>query len=141
MLIVFVGRGTPIDHATGFVVSEAQGRILSLTAPAEGPAAGGLSAPAGGARMKTVVSNREGRFWEAGRVEFPGIDSWLDVDTPEPGAAQTREDGSSFGSISWRVLGGGGRFEGACGIVTGNFTGDADGGFVDHQLYKLFLPA
>ena len=91
--------------------------------------------------MSTRVYNRDGQFFEAGRIVFPDISSHVDVDTPDPARVYPRPDGSSYGAATWRILGGSGRFAGAQGLVTGNFTGDADGGFVDHQLYKIFLPA
>jgi len=62
------------------------------------------------------------------------------VDTAIPGRVTTTEDGWSSGSISWRITGGSGRFVGATGIATGNFIGDPDGSFTDHQLFKLVLP-
>jgi hypothetical protein len=83
---------------------------------------------------------RGDQTFEAGRVEFPDIDSHLDVDTVIPGRFTTTDDGVSTGSISWRVTGGSGRFEGATGLVTGNFIGYPDGRFTDHQLFKLVLP-
>jgi hypothetical protein len=132
MLIVFEGKGEPIDHAVGFVRSVADGAVI---------AADGLDAPCAAASFRSVVASTSAGNWESGRVDFPEIASWLDVDTPAAGSAAEAPDGSSAGSITWRVLAGGGRFAGATGLVTGNFTGAADGSFVDHQLYKLALPA
>lgn len=132
MLIAFKGHGDQIGHATGFVESRAEGQILS---------ADGLDAPCSEARFRSIVASTSAGNWEAGRVEFPAIDSWLDVDTPSPGHAEDKTDGTSAGTITWRVLDGGGLFAGANGFVTGNFTGATDGSFVDHQLFKLFVPA
>jgi hypothetical protein len=133
MLIYFTGKGEPIGHAAGCFLSRADGELLTLDS-------GGLEAPTGRASFETVVMARGEQTFEAGRVDFPDIGSWLDVDTVIPGRVTTREDGISTGSISWRVVDGGGRFEGATGIVTGNFFGYADGTFSDHQIFKLVLP-
>lgn len=130
MLIAFEGSGKPIDGAAGFVQSRADGAII---------AGAGLDVPCATASFRSVVASTAAGNWEAGRVDFPDIDSWLEVDTPAAGSAQDKPDGSSAGTITWRVLGGGGRFQGATGLVTGNFTGSADGAFVDHQVFKLFL--
>ncbi|SCK43283.1 hypothetical protein VAR608DRAFT_4173 [Variovorax sp. HW608] len=141
MLIFFSGKGEPIGSAAGFVKSRATGRVLALDPMLRIDVEGSLQAPAGDARFETVVMVQDDRTWESGRVDFPGIDSHLNVDTVVPGRFSVREDGLSTGSISWRVTGGSGHFEGATGIVTGNFVGHPDGTFTDHQLFKLVLPA
>ncbi|MCS5992099.1 hypothetical protein LNP02_28500 [Klebsiella variicola subsp. variicola] len=64
----------------------------------------------------------------------------MDVITETPGKINNHENGTATGSISWKVVGGSGIFEGATGIVTGNFVGNADDTFTDHQLFKLVLP-
>jgi hypothetical protein len=140
MLIFFSGKGEPIGHAEGFVSSKARGRIITAASEVELPPQGVLQSEGDEASFDTVVFARDGRFWEAGRVDFPKLKSHLDVRTVNPGVSETRPDGSSFGSISWQVSGGGGFFAGATGVVTGNFTAAADGQFRDHQLYKIFLP-
>src|SRR6266567_2387797 len=77
-----------------------------------------LTADVGRSLMSTRVFNHDGRFFEAGRIYFPDIDSHLDVDTPDPARAYPRPDGSSYGAATWRIRGGGGRFAGAHGLVT-----------------------
>jgi hypothetical protein len=139
MLVLFEGEGAPVPDAAGFVRSEARGTILSVSGGAL-PPEGEVQSPAGEARFSTMVFAQDGRFFEAGRVDFPGIGSHLIVTTRQPGTSNDLPGGASAGSISWTVTGGGGRFEGATGIVTGNFTARADGRFFDHQLFKLILP-
>ncbi len=131
LLIVFRGRTTPVESSPGFVSSVADGDVLLVSEPGKSFA---------NARFKTLVYAQSGRFYEAGRVEFPGTDHFLMVDTPEPGTSREAVDGSSSGSVTWRILSGGGDFEGAQGLVTGNFTGAADGTFTDHHLYRIVLP-
>ena len=136
MLVEFRGQGTAVENSPGFSVSEAAGPVksISLTQPADVWS----EHPAGDVRMKTRVFTSEGRFWESGEIIFPQLGS-LVIDSPAPGTVHQRSDGSSYGSITWRVLSGSGRFEGVQGIVTGNFTGDPKGGFIDHQVYNLLL--
>lgn len=140
MLIFFSGRGDQIGHAAGFVLSRAAGTVLALDPTSDIGPEGALQVPARQARFETVVMARGDRTWEAGRVEFPEIDSHLDVETAIEGRVHTLESGEVTGSISWRVTGGGGRFADATGVVTGNFIGLPDGSFSDHQLFKLMLP-
>lgn len=140
MLIYFTGKGEPIGYASGVVRSRAEGQILALSPEFLVEQEGTLQLPTGHARFDTVVTVRGDQSWETGRVEFPEIDSYLDVDTVMPGRIQAQPNGYCTGSIAWRVLGGGGRFAGATGIVTGNFVGNPDDTFTDHQLFKLVLP-
>ncbi len=141
MLIVFTGRTEPLPHAEGFVASKADGIVVAPFSGLALPDDGGLEAPPTSARFETFVAALDGRTIEAGRVFFPEIDSTLDVVTREPGALVPRGPDLETGSISWHVRAGSGLFAGATGIVTGNFTGRPDGTFVDHQLFKLLLPA
>lgn len=136
LLIAFTGRTSPVENSPGFVSSAAEGKVLLVLDPRATPDNNAFA----NARFKTLVYAQSGRFYEAGRVEFPGTDHFLMVDTPEPGTSREASDGSSSGSVTWRILSGGGDFEGAQGLVTGNFTGAADGTFTDHHLYRIVLP-
>ena len=141
MLIVFKGVGTPDAVAPDFVASEARGTVLEVSGDEVQRPDDLITRAPGQALMSTRVFNRDGRFWEAGRISFPDIDSYLDVASIDAARSYPRADGSSYGAATWRIVAGRGRFAGAEGLVTGNFTGDAAGGFVDHQYYKIFLPA
>jgi hypothetical protein len=138
LLIIFKGRGTPIEHSTGFAFSDAQGKVFELGAADPGVGGPWPGKPAGRATFRTVVSTQGERFNEAGRVTFEGPDGHLDIDMPNPGWVYPQADGTSRGSATWRILGGEGRFRGCTGLATGIFTGAADGSFTDHQVYKLF---
>jgi hypothetical protein len=43
------------------------------------------------------------------------------------------------GAVVWEVTGGDGRFAGASGLITSNFTFDASGQIVDNQFAVLFV--
>lgn len=45
------------------------------------------------------------------------------------------------GAVIWEVTGGGGRFRGAQGLITSNFTVAANGDVTDDQFARLFLPS
>jgi hypothetical protein len=132
MMIVFEGRGATIG-SSAFVESNAAGRIIGVE--------GVFDAPCAHATFRSAVAATPMGLWESGRVSFDEINSHLDFTTALPGESVVREDKSSSGAIAWRITGGSGRFAGASGMVTGNFTGAADDSFVDYQVYKLFLPA
>jgi hypothetical protein len=134
LLVEFRGRGTPVDTSPGFSISEATGPVELISASEMAA----VSSP-GAAKMKTRVFTLDGRFWEAGEITFAQLDGSLLVDSPAPGTVHQRPDGTSYGSITWRVLSGTGRLAGAQGLVTGNFTGDSNGGFTDYQVYNLLL--
>jgi hypothetical protein len=74
-----------------------------------------------------------------GRIDFPGTDSYLIVETTEPGTAADAPDGTTTSSMTWHIASGGGKFKGAQGQITGNSQGTADGRFTDHQVYKIVL--
>ncbi len=44
------------------------------------------------------------------------------------------------GAAVWRVEGGEGQFAGACGLITSNFSLDADHEMISHHLGVLFIP-
>jgi hypothetical protein len=135
LLVVFTGRSAPVENSPGFVSSVADGKVLSVSDPRATPA----NAPFSNARFKTMVYAQGGKFYEAGRVEFPGTPHFLVIDTPEPGTSHSAPDGTSSGTVTWRILSGGGDFDAAQGLVTGNFSGAADGTFTDHHVYRIVL--
>ncbi|MBR0784797.1 hypothetical protein [Bradyrhizobium iriomotense] len=139
VLVHFEGEGAPVPDAKGFVRSKATGTILDVKNEGLSPEAK-IEHVLGQASFDTMVFAQDGQFWEAGRVDFPGIHSHLIVETRHPGRSIDLAGGAAAGSISWTIIGGGGRFEGASGIVTGNFTARSDGRFFDHHLYKIQLP-
>jgi hypothetical protein len=47
--------------------------------------------------------------------------------------------GQVVGGVVWSITGGDGRFTGARGIITSNFTVSADGEVVDDQLARIYL--
>lgn len=140
MLLFFEGEGAPVESAKGFVHSRAKGTFIGALRGSL-PEEAVLTVFEGGAAFDTMVYGRGDQFWEAGRVDFPGVASHLLVETEHAGTTQMANDGSSSGSICWKILGGGGRFQDASGNVTGNFTARPDGHFFDHQLYKVMLPS
>jgi hypothetical protein len=140
LIIVFMGRTTPINDFPGFVIAEADGKVLSISAPSDLPPEARLDTTFSKAHFKTMVYFQAGKFHESGRIDFPGTDSYLIVETTEAGTAADAPDGTTTSSMTWHITSGGGKFKGAHGQVTGNSMGTADGRFTDHQVYKIVLP-
>jgi len=140
MLVVMDGAMEPLGVSEGFGLSRAKGVIVPLPEGLKLPAPSNFQAPEGEAIMETRVFVQDEKMHEAGRITFPGIDSYMDVTTHATGRDHPNSDGTSYGSASWYISGGGGQFADAKGIVTGNFFGAADFSFIDYQLFIIQLP-
>ena len=51
-----------------------------------------------------------------------------------------RDGRGSHGVVMWRITGGDGRFAGAQGLITSNFTVTPDGQVTDDHFTRLYLP-
>jgi len=140
LLIAFVGRTVPIEGYPGFVIAEADGTVLALTAAPDPAAQVHCDSTFTQAHFKTMLYVQGDKFHESGRIDFPGTDSYLIVSTTEAGTATDETDGTITASMIWHVTAGGGQFKGARGRITGNSRAGADGQFTDHQVYKIRLP-
>ncbi|HSF32734.1 MAG TPA: hypothetical protein VLK82_19960 [Candidatus Tectomicrobia bacterium] len=101
-----------------------------------------LEAPGGGhaAFASRVVVNADGTFDETGTITYGNL-----------GAVEFRTLGRGYmfpsgieglqrGGVLWEVTGGTGRFTGATGVITSNFSVGSDGKVVDNHFAVLYLP-
>jgi hypothetical protein len=80
----------------------------------------------------TFVEDGTITYGSAGRVEFETIGrGWVG---PSPLA------GWVVGGVVWTITGGDGRFAGARGLITSNFSVSADGEVIDDHFTRLYLP-
>jgi len=80
----------------------------------------------------TFVEEGTIRYGAAGAVTFETIGrGWVG---PGPTA------GSAAGGVLWKITGGDGRFAGARGLITSNFTVSADGDVTDNHFARVYLP-
>ena len=89
-----------------------------------------------------VTTTGQTSFDEAG-VMMLGSDSdrLLFSTVGEGFLAPSPEDGLFEGSVIWKIDGGEGKFAGASGLITSNFTLRMDTGEVwEHQVVSVFLP-
>ena len=73
------------------------------------------------------------KYGSAGKVTFKTVGRGVLGPSPLAGAQR--------GAVIWEITGGEGRFKGAQGIITSNFTVGSQGEVVDDQFVRLFLPA
>jgi hypothetical protein len=87
-----------------------------------------------------VERQADGSFVEDGTIVYgsAGAVTFVTVGKghvgPSPVAGQVR------GAVIWTVTGGDGRFAGARGLITSNFTVDAGGQVVDNHFARLYVP-
>ena len=83
----------------------------------------------------------DGSFVEDGTITYGSAGS-ITFDTLGRGHVGPAADGSgSHGVVMWRVTGGEGRFAGARGLITSNFTVTPDGRVTDNHFTRFYLPA
>ncbi len=140
----FKGNAAPVPGADNRLRAQtsAAGQSLRSVLKPEGVQAS--IDPAGGdsARFESEVEILgEGAFLEsgsitygnAGKVTFKTVGRGMLGPSPLPGIQR--------GAVIWEVTGGEGRFKGAQGLITSNFTVGAQGEVTDDHFVRLFLPA
>ena len=87
-----------------------------------------------------VERSPDGTFVEDGSITYGSAGS-ISFDTVGRGHVGPAADGrGSHGVVMWRVTGGEGRFAGARGFITSNFTVTADGLVTDDHYARLYVP-
>ena len=83
----------------------------------------------------------DGTFVEDGTITYGAAGS-VTFDTVGRGhVGPAPVTGVSHGVVMWRITGGAGRFAGAQGLITSNFTVGPDGLVTDDHFARLYLPA
>ena len=139
----FRGRGGPVPGST-------TRREARTTAPSQmwravlGPdgvsAAGEPVAGESAVLESRVERSPDGSFVEDGTITYGRAGS-ISFDTVGRGHVGPAPDGrGSHGVVMWRITGGDGRFAGAQGLITSNFTVTPDGLVTDDHFTRLYLP-
>lgn len=139
----FRGRGGPVPGST----TKRQART---TAPSQAlrtlMAADGVSGavdplPGESAVLESRVERfPDGSFVEDGTITYGRAGS-ISFDTVGRGHVGPAAGGSgSHGVVMWRITGGEGRFAGAQGLITSNFTVSPNGDVTDDHFTRLYLP-
>ena len=92
--------------------------------------------------LESEVERRgDGTFVEAGTISY-GSAGAIAFETVGRGTvAPSPVAGCQRGAVIWTVTGGEGRFAGARGVITSNFTVSAAGEVVDDHFARLYLPS
>jgi hypothetical protein len=82
----------------------------------------------------------DGSFIESGTIAY-GAFGTLSFETVGRGTVGPSPlDGWVHGAVMWKVTAGTGHLTGARGLITSNFVASAQGGVVDNQIARLYLP-
>jgi hypothetical protein len=140
----FKGTAAPVAGAANRLQARtsARSQTLGTTLEADGVQ---VSIHAGGGATATFESDVEmlsdGGFLESGRIAYGGAGSVTfktlgrGVLGPSPIAGVQR------GAVIWEITGGDGRFRGAQGLITSNFTVGSAGEVTDDHFVRLYLPS
>jgi hypothetical protein len=94
----------------------------------------------GGFESSEVTSAGEGGFKETGAITFGAGGDRLRFSTIGQGyIGPSPEPNLKQGAVMWQVDGGEGRFEGARGLITSNFTVSDAGEVTDHHVGVIFV--
>ena len=139
----FRGRGGPVPGSA----SERQARTtapsqaLRTVMTADGVTASVEPVPGESAVLESRVERfPDGSFVEDGTITYGRAGS-ISFDTVGRGHVGPAAGGSgSHGVVMWRITGGEGRFAGAQGLITSNFTVSPEGLVTDDHITRLYLP-
>ena len=143
-VLEFRGTAAPVPGASNRLRAKtvATDQTLRTALKADGVQAGIDRSGAETATFESEVEIvAEGAFLEsgsitygpAGKVTFKTVGQGLLGPGPMPGVQR--------GAVIWEITGGDGKFRGAQGLITSNFTVGSEGQVVDDHFARLFLPS
>ena len=140
----FRGRGGPVPGSTTKrqARTTAPSQALRTVVARDGVSASVEPVPGESAVLESRVERfPDGSFVEDGTITYgpAGAVSFVTVGRGHVGPAPVA--GWSHGVVMWRITGGEGRFAGAQGLITSNFTVSPDGLVTDDHFTRLYLPA
>jgi hypothetical protein len=83
----------------------------------------------------------DGAFLESGSITYGTAGKVAFKTVGQGHLGPSPEAGIQRGAVIWEVTGGEGRFKGAQGLITSNFTVGAGGEVVDDHFVRMYLPA
>jgi len=139
----FRGRGGPEPGSTTRrrARSTAPSQALRTVLGPDGVSAAIEPVPGESAVLESRVERfPDGSFDEDGTITYgpAGAVSFVTVGRGHVGPAPVA--GWNHGVVMWRITGGDGRFAGAQGLITSNFTVTPDGQVTDDHVTRLYLP-
>ena len=139
----FRGRGGPVEGSPNRrrARTTAPSQALRAVLESDGVRATVETLTGASAVLESHVERfPDGTFVEDGTITYGRAGS-ISFDTVGRGHVGPAADGrGSHGVVMWRVTGGDGRFAGAHGLITSNFTVSPDGEVTDDHFTRLYLP-
>ena len=139
----FKGRGGPVAGSPSRrqARTTAPSQTLRTVLTASGIAPSVEALPGESAVLESTVERfPDGTFVEDGTITYGRAGS-ISFDTVGRGHVGPAAGGvGSHGLVMWRITGGDGRFAGAQGLITSNFTVSPDGLVTDDHFTRLYLP-
>jgi hypothetical protein len=139
----FKGNAAPSAGADGKLSARttARGQIHRTTLGADGVRGRVQSAAGASASFDSEVEvGDDGAFLESGRIRYGRAGSLTFQTVGRGTLGPSGLEGIQRGAVIWEVTGGDRAFAGATGLITSNFTVDAQGKVIDNQFAQLFLP-
>ncbi len=139
----FRGRGGPVPGSATKRQARtiAPSQALRTLVASDGVRAAVEPLPGESAVLESRVERfPDGTFVEDGTISYgtAGAVSFVTVGRGHVGPAPAA--GWSHGVVMWRITRGDGRFAGAQGLITSNFTVSPDGQVTDDHFTRLYLP-
>ncbi|HUS08725.1 MAG TPA: hypothetical protein VMZ52_20645 [Bryobacteraceae bacterium] len=139
----FKGQAVPGGGPSGPMEVESTAVSSSITSVINsGGLTGGFDPAAAAAAIfrSEVTLKSESTFTEAGSITFGSGDHRLRFSTVGEGwLAPGPQPSIKQGTVTWKVEGGEGQFEGAAGLITSNFTLSDTGEVHDYHLGILYI--
>jgi hypothetical protein len=139
----FTGTAAPVPGSEGKLraTTSATGQLIRSVLKPEGIQAGIEAAGGDSASFESEVEMvGEGAFLESGSISY-GSAGKVTFKTVGRGVlGPSAREGVLRGAVIWEITGGEGRFRGAQGLITSNFTVGSQGEVVDDQFARLYLP-
>lgn len=140
----FRGQAAPVEGTAGVLRATASSPSNVITTTLGEGGLSGVVAPAAGGRAtleSTVTMTGEASFTEDGVIVFGAGDRLVFSTIGQGHIAPSAGPRLAAGAVSWRIESGEGRFAGASGYITSNFTVNDVGELVDNQVGVIFVPS
>ena len=136
----FTGSATPGSNGALHAKTTAGSQALRTVLSAAGLQPSVEAVVGGAAAFESEVAmSTDGTFDEWGTITY-GTAGTVRFKTVGRGIiAPSPLDGIQRGAVIWEVTGGDGRFSGASGLITSNFSVNSDGEVIDNQFAQLFV--
>jgi hypothetical protein len=136
----FKGSGAPGADGKLRAKMSAASQAVRTAIGAQGISSASEAIQGDTAMFESVVeASNDGTFDETGTIRYGSAGSIAFKTLGRGAMGPSPLKDVQRGAVVWEVTGGDGRFAGASGLITSNFTFDASGQIVDNQFAVLFV--